>query len=117
MKSIEIISIPITDQEASKAFYQKIGFQILAEAAFGDNRKWVQVGIPGTDTSITLVTWFDKMPPGSIQGLVVKTEAIEQDIEQIRLNGIEVAEPDDTPWGKFAYIKDPDGNGISLHQG
>ncbi|WP_426580986.1 hypothetical protein [Mucilaginibacter sp. R-33] len=34
MKAIEIISIPVTDQQAAKAFYLKIGFEILVEANF-----------------------------------------------------------------------------------
>lgn len=33
-----------------------------------------QVGIPGAQTSLTLVNWFDEMPPGSLRGLVIDCE-------------------------------------------
>jgi catechol 2,3-dioxygenase-like lactoylglutathione lyase family enzyme len=115
MKTIEIISIPVTDQVKSKEFYLKLGFSLIAEAAMGE-QKWVQLGFPGTEASITLVTWFPKMAPGSIQGLVIKTDNVQQDLTELTAKGIEVGKIDDTPWGKFLSVKDPDGNGLSFHQ-
>jgi len=116
MKSIEIISIPVTDQERSKQFYENLGFTLITEAPFGSGQKWVQLGFPGHDASITLVTWFPGMPPGSIHGFVIKTDSLEQDIEELTAKGIRVGTIDDTPWGKFLSIKDPDGNALSFHQ-
>jgi len=58
MKGIEVISIPVTDQQTAKAFYEKIGFQLIIEAPMGDGNTWVQLGIPGQATSISLVNWF-----------------------------------------------------------
>jgi hypothetical protein len=58
MKAIEIISIPVTDQERSKEFYKRLGFNVLIEAPFEKDSKWVQMGLPGDGPSITLVTWF-----------------------------------------------------------
>jgi len=54
MKSITIISIPVTDQEAAKQFYLKLGFKLMAEAPF-DTHKWIQMALPGQEMSITLV--------------------------------------------------------------
>jgi predicted enzyme related to lactoylglutathione lyase len=116
MQTFEIISIPVTDQQASKEFYQKMGFEVLVEAPYTGDQKWIQMGIPGSSVSITLVTWFENMKPGCINGLVIKTDALTQDIESMRANGIEVGEPQKTPWGLFAEVKDPDGNRLSLHQ-
>jgi catechol 2,3-dioxygenase-like lactoylglutathione lyase family enzyme len=116
MKAIEIISIPVTDQQRSKEFYVKLGFTILAEAPFGDGQNWVQLGFNGHDTSITLVTWFPGMPPGSVHGFVIKTNSLEQDIEEFTSKGIHVGSIDETPWGKFLAVKDPDGNVLSFHE-
>jgi predicted enzyme related to lactoylglutathione lyase len=116
MKLIEVISIPVTDQQISKAFYLKIGFQLLIEAPMGDNGNWVQLGLPGQVTSITLVNWFANMSPGSMQGLVLKTEDIEKEVAELKAKGIDVKDIDPTPWGKFASFQDPDGNGLTLHQ-
>ena len=116
MKSIEIISIPVTDQEKSKQFYLNLGFQVIVEAPMGET-KWVQMGFPSQDASITLVTWFPKMPAGCICGFVIKTENVEQEIEELTAKGIEVGKVEETPWGKFLKVIDPDGNEISFHQG
>lgn len=118
MKAIEVISVPVTDQEKAKEFYTgKMGFSVIVEAPFGNNQKWVQLGMPGNEVSITLVNWFPKMPAGSMQGLVVKTENIAADVEALKGKGIEMGKIDQTPWGKFSSFSDPDGNGWILHEG
>jgi catechol 2,3-dioxygenase-like lactoylglutathione lyase family enzyme len=116
MKAIEIVSIPVTDQQRSKKFYEDLGFTLIAEAPFAGGQKWVQLGFPGHDASITLVTWFPNMPAGCVQGLVIKTDSLEQDIEELNAKGIETGKIDNTPWGRFVNVKDPDGNTISFHQ-
>ena len=83
MKSIEIISIPVSDQARAKHFYISLGFEVIVEAPFEGDKKWVQLGFPGSDVSITLVTWFENMKPGCINGFVIKTD----DIEGSLLNG------------------------------
>ncbi|MDR3681015.1 MAG: glyoxalase superfamily protein [Flavipsychrobacter sp.] len=117
MKSIEIISIPVTDQEKAKAFYvDQLGFSIINEAPFDSGQKWIQLGLPGTQTTITLVNWFKDMPAGCIQGLLISTDDIQLDIDTLIGKGINVGKIDSMPWGKFANFKDPDGNGWSLHE-
>jgi predicted enzyme related to lactoylglutathione lyase len=117
MKAISIISIPVTDQEAAKQFYLKLGFKILVEAPFEKGQKWVQLALPGQEAvSITLVTWFPNMPAGSVNGFVIKTDDLNKEIEELTAKGITVGKVDLTPWGKFAAVTDPDGNRLSLHQ-
>ena len=116
MTSIEIVSIPVTDQQASKDFYIKIGFQLIIEADMGNGSTWVQLGLPDQGTSITLVNWFKQMSAGSMQGLVLKSEDIEKEVADLQAKGVEVKAIDKTPWGRFASFSDPDGNGLTLHQ-
>ncbi|WEK21736.1 MAG: glyoxalase superfamily protein [Candidatus Pedobacter colombiensis] len=117
MKAIEIISIPVTDQIRAKEFYLKLGFKVIVEAPFQGDQKWIQLGLPDGGVSITLVTWFDNMPAGCINGLVIKTDDLAKDKEELISKGLEVGEIDQTPWGQFMPVVDPDGNRISLHQG
>jgi len=116
MKSIEIISIPVTDQARAKAFYLALGFEIVVEAPFEGDKKWIQLCLPGSKTpSITLVTWFENMPAGCINGFVIKTDDIHKDISDLAEKGIAAGPAEKTPWGLFAEVIDPDGNRISLH--
>jgi len=117
MKSISIISIPVTDQQAAKQFYLNLGFTLLVEAPFDKGQKWVQLALPGQEAvSITLVTWFENMPAGSVNGFVITTDDIKKDIEELATKGITVGQIDQTPWGQFAAVTDPDGNRLSLRQ-
>ena len=116
MTTISIVSIPVTDQQASKDFYIKIGFQLITEADMGNGSTWVQLGLPGQPTSITLVNWFKQMTAGSVQGLVLKSEDIEKEADDLRAKGVDVKAIDNTPWGRFASFSDPDGNGMTLWQ-
>jgi len=116
MKSIEIISIPVTDQAKAKEFYINLGFELMVEAPFEEGKQWVQLAFPDSEVSITLVTWFKNMPPGCIDGFVIQTDDINAEIAALAAKGIIAGQVDTTPWGLFAALKDPDGNRISLHQ-
>jgi len=116
MKAIELISVPVTDQEVAKKFYvEQAGFTIVNESAFG-NQKWIQLGLPGDAVTITLVNWFPNMPAGCMQGMLIKTDNIERDAKALQERGVNMGKIEQMQWGKFAGFKDPDGNGWSLHQ-
>lgn len=65
------------------------------------------MGFPGHSTTISLA---------GFQGLICETEDIEKEIKQLKIDGIEVGKIDDTPWGRFAWLKDLDGNSVCLRQ-
>lgn len=107
MKSVEIIMLPVADKQQAKEFYLKLGFEIIIEAPDAHGGTWIQMALPGSDTTISLATF---------QGIICKTDNIETDVEELQSKGIEVGKIDDTPWGRFAWFKDPDGNSLCLHQ-
>ena len=117
LNRIDIVSIPVSDQPASKKFYiEKLGFEIVRDNPMGPGQQWVQLGIPGAATTISLVHWFDKMAPGSVQGLVIDTSDIEKAHAELAARGLELTPVDEQPWGKFSTFSDPDGNGWVLAQ-
>jgi catechol 2,3-dioxygenase-like lactoylglutathione lyase family enzyme len=116
MKSIDVIAVPVTDQEKAKDFYMSLGFVVMAETGMGAGRTWLQMGLPGSFTTISLVTWFKKMPAGSLQGLVIRTDDLEEDVRVLRAGGLEIGKIEEGPWGKSVSFRDPDGNGLSLQQ-
>jgi predicted enzyme related to lactoylglutathione lyase len=107
MKSVEIIMVPVKDRQKAKEFYLKLGFQVIVEAPGAHGDTWIQMGIPGTDTTISLA---------GFQGIICETENIEKNIKELKAKGIEVGKIDTTPWGRFAWLKDLDGNSLCLHQ-
>jgi predicted enzyme related to lactoylglutathione lyase len=107
MKTIEIITIPVSDQQKSKDFYMKLGFEIIREAPMGNGTSWVQLSLPNQTTSISLLNHH---------GIMLETDDIEKEIKELKSKGIETSKIESTPWGRFAQLKDQDGNGISFHQ-
>lgn len=114
---IDIFSVPVSDQSAAKSFYKEVlGFQIIRDNPMGHDKCWVELAPEGAETSITLVTWFEKMPPGSVHGIVLDTDDIEVARSELKERGLEVSEIAEAPWGKHATFSDPDGNGWVLQQ-
>jgi catechol 2,3-dioxygenase-like lactoylglutathione lyase family enzyme len=107
MKSVEIIMIPVADQQKAKAFYLNLGFQVIVEAPMGNGETWLQLGLPGGGATIALAKF---------QGIIFETEDIAGERERLAADGVVVCNIDDTPWGKFMWLKDEDGNGLCLHE-
>jgi catechol 2,3-dioxygenase-like lactoylglutathione lyase family enzyme len=107
MKSIEIIMLPVKDRQEAKEFYKKIGFNVLIEAPGAHGDTWIQMGLPDGDTTISL---------SGFQGIICETRDIEKEVKELKAKGIDVGKIDDTPWGRFAWLKDLDGNSLCLRQ-
>jgi catechol 2,3-dioxygenase-like lactoylglutathione lyase family enzyme len=61
LSGIEVISVPVRDQDVAKKFYaETLGFTVAMDSAFGDGMRWVMLRPPGGESAITLVTWFDR---------------------------------------------------------
>jgi catechol 2,3-dioxygenase-like lactoylglutathione lyase family enzyme len=113
---IQVLSLPVSDQDRARDFYVDVlGMDLLRDAQMGPGMRWVQVAPRGSETTITLVTWFESMPAGSSKGLVLETDDLDGDVERLRGHGLEF--PDgiqQQPWGRFVTFADPDGNGLVL---
>jgi catechol 2,3-dioxygenase-like lactoylglutathione lyase family enzyme len=118
MQRMAVVSVPVSDQERAKEFYvEKVGFRLLADARFGAEQRWVQVGPAEGEPSLTLVTWFEEMPAGSLRGLVFDCERLDDDYRAMTDRGVVfTGEPRQQVGGTFATFVDPDGNQISLRQ-
>lgn len=107
MKSVEIVMLAVSDQQKAKEFYLKLGFQIMAEAPAAHGETWIQLGFPNQNTTISLAKF---------QGVICQTDDINEEVKELKAKGIEVGKIDNTPWGKFAWLKDLDGNSLCLHE-
>lgn len=117
IQRISIISIPVSDQDAARTFYtDKLGFEVVRDNPMGDGNRWVELKPPHAETSITLVTWFEDMPPGSLDGMVLETGDLSEEHRQLVDRGLKISEIDEAPWGRFATFMDPDGNGWVLQE-
>lgn len=117
IRSFEIISVPVRDQQRAKRFYVEVlGFELVRESPMGPGMSWIQLAPPGQSVTIALVTWFESMMPGGLQGVMVNTEDIDTEHATLRGRGLELTDIKQEPWGRYAMFTDPDGNGWILRQ-
>ena len=119
VRDVTVVSVPVSDQERAKAFYvEKLGFELVREDDSVPGIRWVQVAPRGGTTSLTLVTWFETMPPGSLRGLVLSSDDLAGDHDDLTAKGVQFdGPPQRRPWGsEETVLRDPDGNGIVLQQ-
>jgi catechol 2,3-dioxygenase-like lactoylglutathione lyase family enzyme len=119
LNNLEVISVPVSDQERAKQFYAgQLGFTVQMDDTFGQGMRWVMLQPPGSGTGITLVTWFDTMPAGSLRGTVLGCDDLEKTIDELTARGVTFNEEEiqEAPWGRWKTFDDPDGNGWVLQQ-
>ena len=110
--SIAVVSIPVSDPSAALRFYTEVmAFALLRDMPMGPDMRWIQLQPKTGGSSIALVTWFDRMPPGGQQGLLVHVADIDAEHARLAGLGVTVTPIDEQPWGRFTMLSDPDGNG------
>lgn len=117
--NLSVLSVPVSDQERAKTFYtDKLGFSTGVDGSFGEGMRWVMLRPPGTGAAITLVTWFDTMPAGSLRGTVLSCDDLDKTLADLAARGVGFNEDEvqEAPWGRWKTFDDPDGNSWVLQQ-
>ncbi len=117
---LELVPVPVTDIDASAAFYERLGFVRDVDVTPADGVRIVQLTPPASACSILLSTGLPDiagMTPGTVKGLHLVVEDIKAAREELIGRGVEVG--DLVPVGggvTYAGITDPDGNTLTLQQ-
>lgn len=113
MPGIAVVSLPVTDQQRAADFYARyLGFRVVADQQMGDDLRWLQLGHGDERATLTLTTWFDRLTPGTLQGIVLHVDDPDSVRASMVADGHGCSEPEDQPWGRFFTVDDPDGNGL-----
>lgn len=116
---LAVIILPVSDVDRAKGFYaDNAGFTVDYDMAPSDTYRIVQLTPPGSATAIAIGRNLTHKPavPGSVQGLRLVVDDIEQVRAALTDRGVTVTAIDDRPWGRFAWFSDPDGNGWEINQ-
>ena len=110
--NIEVVMIPVTDVDRAKDFYaNQLGFTVDHDHTVSDEVRFVQLTPPGErHCSIAIGKGLTDAEPGSVRGVMMVVDDIEETRTHLLANGIEVGPVDEQPWGHFLYFSDPDGN-------
>ena len=115
---VTVVSVPVSDQDRAKKFYTgTLGLRLVRDDDSVPGIRWIQVVPPGGGTALSLVTWFDTMPAGSVRGLVLATDDLDRDYQRLLGLGVGFDQPPaEQPWAREAVLRDPDGNQLVLQQ-
>jgi len=115
---LELVPIPVTDVDRSKAFYaDQLGFHVDVDVRPGDGVRVVQLTPPGSACSIGFGTGVPAYQgtPGTVRGLHLVVTDIEAARAELIGRGVDVGEIQDVGRGvTYAGFEDPDGNGWTL---
>ena len=114
---LELVAVPVSDVDQAKAFYtEKLGFNADHDHRVSDDLRFIQLTPPGSACSITLGVGITSAPPGSLQGLQLVVDDIEQAHRELSDRGVELSDIQDFDWGRFIFLQDPDGNAWAIQQ-
>ena len=126
---LEVVTLPVSDVDRAKRFYQSLGWRLDADIVRGDAFRVVQLTPPHSNCSIAFGKGVTTGEPGSVQRLLLAVSDINAAREDLIGRGIEVSEvfhlaggrvPGPDPEGRsyqtYASFSDPDGNGWQLQK-
>ena len=114
---LELITVPVSDVDRAKEFYvERAGFNADHDHQVKEGLRFVQLTPPGSGCSISIGEGLSEMDPGSLEGLQLVVDDIEEARDRLAGGGVEVSEIQDFPWGRFVFFSDPDGNGWAVQQ-
>ena len=116
IKQVKFLGVCVSDQERALRFYtEKLGLTVKTDQPMGPQR-WIELEIPGAETGVVLFTPEGQQDRiGSFVNTSLACDDLEATYEELKSRGVEFSgPPQEQPWGKFAILKDPDGNSFVL---
>jgi catechol 2,3-dioxygenase-like lactoylglutathione lyase family enzyme len=127
---LEVVTLPVSDVDRAKRFYQNLGWRLDADFDFGDNIRGVQFTPPHSQCSISFGQGITTAEPGSVQRLELVVDDIDAARKDLVSRGVEVSElfhrdagklmpgpdPQRRSYLTYASFSDPDGNGWLLQE-
>lgn len=119
MLKVDLISIPIADSSRALKFYtEKLGFKLITDEKFGENKRWIELSIPKTEIRLALFTPDGQENRiGTFSNITFSTPDIQKTYDELTAKGIQFTKPPTKEgWGIFALFKDSEGNIFCLSQ-
>ena len=124
--NLEVVTLPVSDVDRAKAFYQSLGWRFDIDLVVSDDVGPVQFTPPHSQCSIQFGKGRSTAEPGSAQSMILVVDDIDAARNDLIGRGVDVSEvvearpPDfDAPGRSYfarATFSDPDGNGWVLQE-
>ena len=123
---LEVVTLPVSDVDRSKSFYQSLGWRLDIDLVVSDDFRVVQMTPPHSQCSIQFGKGRTTAEPGSAQALILVVDDIDAARDGLISRGVDVSEVavsrppgfDENARSYFARasFSDPDGNSWELQE-
>jgi catechol 2,3-dioxygenase-like lactoylglutathione lyase family enzyme len=129
---LEVVVVPVSDVDRSKAFYEKLGFRLDIDYARDAEHRVVQFTPPGSEASIHIGKGITPAAPGSLPNVYLIVSDINKARADLISRGVAVSEifhydgllgarvngpdPKRGTYASFASFEDPDRNSWLLQE-
>jgi catechol 2,3-dioxygenase-like lactoylglutathione lyase family enzyme len=126
---LEVVTLPVSDVDRAKAFYESLGWRTDADIVAGDAFRVVQVTPPHSGCSISFGKGLTNAAPGSAQRLLLVVRDIDAARAELVSRGVDASEvfhldggpvpgpdPQRRSYQSYVSFADPDGNGWQLQE-
>jgi len=120
---LEVVTLPVSDVDRAKAFYQGLGWRLDTDIVVGDNFRVVQLTPPHSACSIAFGKGVTTGEPGSVRRLLLAVDDVNAAREDVSRCGVEVSEvfhlaggrvpgpdPQARSYQTYVSFSDPGGN-------
>jgi catechol 2,3-dioxygenase-like lactoylglutathione lyase family enzyme len=124
--NLEVVTLPVSDVDRAKSFYESLGWRLDIDLVVSDNVRTVQFTPPHSQCSIQFGKGRTTAEPGSAQAMILVVEDIDAARDDLISRGVDVSEIDearppgfDSPGRSYfvrASFSDPDGNAWELQE-
>lgn len=118
LKYVKLVELPVADQDRAVAFYvEKLGFEIIQDAPYQDNWRWIELELPGAQTRILLSRRREGAASDGPR-LVFVADDVDATYRQLMDRDVNfVSAPSEASWQpgqRFAQFRDSEGNTIVI---
>jgi catechol 2,3-dioxygenase-like lactoylglutathione lyase family enzyme len=105
------VAVPVTDQDRTKALLERLGFETRMDVELQEGFRWVELGLPGAPTTVSLVRSGNELPVGVDTGVRLATPDARAARDTLSGLGFDVGELLDWESAPLMFeFRDPDGN-------
>ena len=112
------VAVPVADQDRTKSLLEHLGFETRMDTELQEGFRWIELGLAGAATTISLVRAGDELPAGIDTGIRLATSdarAAHATVAQLGLDVGELLDWETAPL-MFSFL-DPDGNRYYVSEG
>ena len=115
------VCVSVADTDRALDFYVgTLGFEKVVDVPMGPDARWVEVQLPGAETTIAIAPPPPGRPAGGGEtGIALQTDDIESLHAELKAAGVDVDEEISRmgdPVPPMFWVRDPDGNSLIIVQ-